>query len=132
MTVRSSKIAQVGCDYLAQIGVAAIRGITQQVGSLFRKHLRPQPFPHCYWKFIDCRMAGNQGDACGGFGYPKIKLFYHTLIRNCFHALSDAKWSLACWEHCRFDCVQKSLGERLRHKHSGSRLRAKIAFRMKL
>jgi len=59
MTVRSSKIAQVGCDCLAQIGVAAIRGITQQVGSLFRKHLCSEPFPHRYWKFIDCRMAGN-------------------------------------------------------------------------
>ena len=59
VTMRSSKIAQIGCDCLAQIGVATMGPVSQQGGSLFGENLCSKPFPYCYGKFVDCRMPGN-------------------------------------------------------------------------
>ena len=48
MTARTSVIAQVGCDRLAQLGVATARGILEQMRSLFRQDFRSEPFPNFY------------------------------------------------------------------------------------
>src|SRR5205823_10686350 len=53
MTARCSEIAQVRCDCLAQVDVAAIRRITQQVNAFFCQNLSSETFPCSYWKFID-------------------------------------------------------------------------------
>src|SRR5215475_5027577 len=55
MTARCSEIAQVSRECVAQIRIAAIRRITQQVGAFLRENLCSKPFPYPYWKFIDRR-----------------------------------------------------------------------------
>jgi hypothetical protein len=60
MTMRSPEITQVGRDRVAQIGVAAIRAIAQQIRSLLRQDLRAETFPDRNGKFIHRRNARRQ------------------------------------------------------------------------
>src|SRR4026208_2564170 len=90
MTARCSEIAQISRKRVAQIGVAAIRRITQQVGSLLRENLCSKPLPHPYGKFIDRRNARDKRNARASACCSEIKLFSYTLVRKCFHPVSNA------------------------------------------
>src|SRR3954447_23617041 len=94
MTARRSEIAQVRCYCLAQIGVAAIRRITQQGNAFFCQHLSSKTFPDGYWKFVDCWNARDQRDAWSCARRPEVKLISNASIRNCFYAVRDANWTL--------------------------------------
>ncbi len=63
MTARRSEIAQVCCNCLAQVEVAAIRRIAQQVDAFFCQNLSSKAFPDSYWKFVDCGNTRDQRDA---------------------------------------------------------------------
>src|SRR5262245_55482405 len=94
MTTRRPEITQVCCTCLAQVSVAAVRRIAQQVDAFLRQNLRSEAFPYSYWKFVDCRNACDQRDACARPRCPEVKLISDTRIRNCSHAIRDAKWAL--------------------------------------
>src|SRR5438045_753307 len=86
MTAPCSEIAQVRCDCLAQVDVAAIRRITQQVNAFFCQNLSSETFPCSYWKFIDCGNARHQRDAWSRARRPEVELISNACIRNCFYA----------------------------------------------
>src|SRR5262249_13686323 len=94
VTTRCSEIAQVCCDCPAQVSVAAIRRISQQVDAFLRQNLRSEAFPDSHRKFVDCRNARHQRDAWARARCPEVKLISDARIRNCSHALRDAKWTL--------------------------------------
>src|SRR2546423_12277977 len=94
MTARCSEIAQVRCDCLAQVDVAAIRRITQQVNAFFCQNLSSGTFPCSYWKFIDGGNARHQRDAWSRARRPEVELISNACIRNCFYAFRDASWTL--------------------------------------
>src|SRR4029077_18846370 len=93
MTVRCSEIVQVRCDCLAQVCVAAVRRIAQQVDAFFCQNLSSESFPYSYWKFVDGRNARHQQDACAPPRCPEVKLISNASIRNCSCAVRDANWA---------------------------------------
>src|SRR6266567_2628012 len=130
-TARPSKIAQVSCDCLAQIGVATIRRMAQQVGSLFGENLCPETFPNGDWEFVNCGNAGDQRDTWSSIRRPEIELFSSSLIRNCCHALGNARWPFNFRKRFQFACAKEGFRKRVCHECSGAGLRLNIAFRMK-
>ena len=94
MTARRSEIAQVRCNCLAQIGVATIRRVAQQVDAFLCQNLRSEAFPYSHWKFVDCRNTRDQRDACSCGRRSEIKLISNACIRNCSCAIGDANWAL--------------------------------------
>src|SRR5436190_2647749 len=132
MTASRSEIAQISRECLAQVGVAAIRPITQQVGSFFRESLCSKAFPHSYRKFIDCRNTWDKRDARAGACCSKIKLLSDTVVRNCSHPVRNAKGRLRGGMSHRLVCAQKALRERVCYKRPRFGLRAQIAFCVKL
>ena len=79
MTMRSSKITQVGRDRFAQIGVPAIGAVAQQVRSFFRQHLRAKTFPDRDRKFIHGRNARLEQHPGRGRSRAKIELRSYPL-----------------------------------------------------
>src|SRR5215469_16023776 len=135
MAACRSEIAQISRKRLAQVAVAAIRRIAQQVGSFFRENLCSKPFPYFYGKFIDRRNARDERYARASACRTKIKLLSCTLVRNCFYPFRNTKWKLSCRMGFRFAtanlyrrrrgefvCAQEDVGERIRYKRSGFRL----------
>ena len=120
MTTRCSEIAQVCCDCLAQVSVAAIRRIAQQVDAFLRQNLRSEAFPDGYRKFVDCRNARDQRDACSCGRCSEIKLISDARIRNCSHAIRDAKWALDWLVGFRLVRCQKGFRKKIHDECSGS------------
>src|SRR4030095_16139116 len=116
MTTRRSEIAQVCCDCLAQVSVAAIRRIAQQVDAFLRQNLRSEAFPDVHRKFVDCRNAGDQRDACVRGRCAEVKLISDARIRNCSHAIRDAKWALDWLVGFRLVRGQKGLRKNVRNE----------------
>src|SRR6516164_11276137 len=111
MTARCSEIAQVSRNCLAQFGVAAIRRIPQQVSSFLCENLRSEAFPYSNRKFIHCRNARDQRDACSCACCPEIKLISHASIWNRSHPLGDANWALDWVVGFRVARSQKCFGK---------------------
>src|SRR6266568_4429380 len=123
MTARCSEIAQIRRKCVAQVEVAAIRRITQKVGSFLRENLCPKPLPYAYGKLIDRWNARDKRNARAGACRPEIKLFSGTLVRNCFHPVRNAnsrlnrrmgfRFATADSSRSEFLCAQKALRERV-------------------
>ena len=73
MTAGAPVIAQIGSDRFAQIGVAAARGILEQMGAFPGQDLCSEVFPDFDWKFVERGERGNKGDT-GRAGNSVIKL----------------------------------------------------------
>src|SRR4029453_8240071 len=132
MAASRSEIAQISRECLAQVGVAAIRRITQQVGSFFRENLCSKPFPHSYRKFIDCRNTRDKRDARAGTCCAKIKLLSYPVVRKCSDSIENAKGRLSGRMSYRLVCAQKGVRKRVCYKRPRFGLRTKIAFCVKL
>src|SRR6266699_6660766 len=102
MTARPSKITKISCDCLAQICVATIRGMTQQVSSLFCENLCPESFPNVDGKFVNRGDAGDQRDTWCSIRRPEIELFSSSLIRICLHAFGNVRWPFNLRKGFRF------------------------------
>ena len=131
MTACRSEIAQISRKCLAQVGVAAIRRVAQQVDAFFRQNLRSEALPHSDRKFIYCGNARDQRNPCACARCPEVKLISDASIRNCFHAIGNANGALDRLVGFRLASRQKSFGKKTRNKCSGRRLCAKITFGMK-
>src|SRR5262245_48874997 len=126
MTARRPEIAQISRKRVAQIWVAAIRRVTQQVGSFLRENLCSKPLPDAYGKFIDCRNARDKRNARASACRSKIELFSYAPVRNCFHPVRNAKARLSRRTSLRramadssrseFVCAQEALRERVCYK----------------
>jgi len=87
---RNPDFSEADCAHVGrQIGVAAIRRITQQVNAFFCQNLSSETFPDGYWKFVDCWNARDQRDAWSRARRPEVKLISNASIRNCFCAFRD-------------------------------------------
>src|SRR4030095_16956648 len=113
MTASRSEIAQISRKRFAQVGVAAIRRITQQVSSFLRENLCSKPFPHSYRKFIDCRNTRDKRDARASTCCSKIKLLSYPVVRKCSDSIGNAKGRLSGRMSYRLVCAQKGVRERV-------------------
>ena len=129
MTAGAPVIAQISGDRLAQVGVAAARGILEQMRAFPRQDLCSEVFPDFDWKFVERGERGNKGDT-GRAGDSVIKLLPSALVWN----ISDPirKPRRAFNQPGRFwpAGAQESLGKRCRDKGAGSNFGSKIAFLM--
>src|SRR6476620_12342002 len=117
--MRCSKIAQVRCDCLAQVDVAAVRRIAQQVDAFFCQNLSSETFPSSYWKFVDGGNARQQRDAWSRARRSEVKLISNASIRNCSYAIRDANWALDWLVGFRSVRGQKCLRKKIRDECSG-------------
>src|SRR4029434_4982970 len=104
MSARCSELGQVRCKCLAQVDVAAIRRISQQVNAFLCQNLSSKAFPYSYRKFVDGRNACHQRDAWSRSRRSEIELIPSALIRNCSCAIRDASWTLDWLVRCRLVC----------------------------
>src|SRR4029453_7687489 len=131
MTARCSEITQVRCDCLAEVRIAAIRRIAQQVNAFFCQNLRSESLPDGYWKFVDGWDARHQGDARSRPRRTEIELISNACIRNCFYSVRDASWALNWFVDFRSVRGQKCFRKQIGDERSGSGLREEVAFGVK-
>ena len=131
MTARPSKITKISCDCLAQICVATIRGMTQQVSSLFCENLCPESFPNVDGKFVNRGYAGDQRDTWSGVRRSEIELFSSSLIRNTPDALRNARRAMYLAPSFGLSCAQKSFGKRVCNECPRPDSESQIPFSMK-
>src|SRR4030095_12487077 len=86
-TARCSEIAQVRCKCLAQVDIAAVRRISQQVNAFLCQNLRSEPFPYSHRKFVDGWNARYQRDAWSSSCRPEVELIPNAFIWDCFYAV---------------------------------------------
>src|SRR5439155_2883612 len=129
MTARASKIAQIGCDCFAQVGVATARRILQQMSSLLGKHFCSESFPNFYGKFVERRESGDKRDA-GRSCDPEIKLFSNACIRKISHTVRKASRTFYFRFRFRLIRAQERFGQRVCKERHGSNSGPKISFPM--
>src|SRR5438477_4779629 len=93
LTARTSKIAKISCDGLAQIGVAVARSVLEQVCAFSGKNLCPQTFPNFHGKLIKGRDRRNEGDP-RRTGDPEIEFFSGTFIGKIPNPVGKSGWRL--------------------------------------
>ena len=79
MTAGAPIIAQISSDRLAQIGVAAARGILEQMGAFPGQDLCSEVFPDFNWKFVERGQRRYKGDP-GRSGDSVIERFSGAFV----------------------------------------------------